>query len=83
MFALKNKKEFVIMGREDKLNKINDLMELFELNRKFYFGKESIDSYLSEKLDYSAIEEKIKELSDESVQYLKEAFCKVMIAERR
>ena len=27
--------------------------------------------------------EKIKELSDESVQYLKEAFCKVMIAERR
>lgn len=46
------------MGREDKLNKINDLMELFELNRKFYFGKESIDSYLSEKLDYSAIEEK-------------------------
>lgn len=83
VFALKNKKEFVIMGREDKLNKINDLMELFELNRKFYFGKESIDSYLSEKLDYSAIEEKIKELSDESVQYLKEAFCKVMIAERR
>ena len=53
------------------------------MNRKFYFGKESIDSYLSEKLDYSAIEEKIKELSDESVQYLKEAFCKVMIAERR
>lgn len=45
-------------GKEDKLNKINDLMELFELNRKFYFGKESIDSYLSEKLDYSAIEEK-------------------------
>ena len=35
------------------------------------------------KVFHGKIEEKIKELSDESVQYLEEAFCKVMIAERR
>lgn len=72
VFALKNKKDFVILGRYDKVNKINNLLSGFDIKRKFYENNTSIDEYLSiDKLDYEIVNKKIDSCINSSIDYLK------------
>lgn len=48
VFSIKYQKEFVLLGRGDKLNKNNDLLCELGINRGYYTANQSIDSYLKE-----------------------------------
>lgn len=73
VFALKNKKRFVLMGREDKINKINDLMSECGLTIAYYQTTMSISDYLNEPFSYDEINKRIEIKRKASLEYIKTA----------
>lgn len=72
-FAIKNHKEFLVLGRSDKTNKINDLLMMLHIERPIYDGGEDLYQMLltNEEIDYSLVEHTIKEMKVKSINYLK------------
>lgn len=77
VFAIKNRRRFVILGREDKINKISDLMSECGINLSFYEKDNSISSYLAEPFSYDEIDSKIAEKKQISIAYLEDALSKI------
>lgn len=77
VFSIKNNKRFVILGREDKLNKINDLMLDCGISLKFYDGNYSIEEYLKQPFSYEEIEDKLSLKRKISIQFLENALNEV------
>ena len=74
IFAIKNKKEFVVVSRSDKVNKINDLEKELGINRPFMGSSEMIDEYLKRyPLDYTQIDRSIDCLKVDSLHYLEQS----------
>lgn len=77
VFSIKNNKRFVILGREDKLNKINDLMLDCGVSLQFYNGNYSIEEYLKQPFFYEEIENTLNLKKKVSIQFLKNALNEV------
>ncbi len=73
VFALKNNKELILLGRKDKASKIKDLLSQLSIKREFYDGRISLKEYLSEPIDYDTADLKLEELANKSKRYLEEA----------
>ncbi|WP_295084234.1 polysaccharide pyruvyl transferase family protein [Ruminococcus sp.] len=71
VFAIKNKKRFVLMGRSDKINKINDLMSECGVSLPFYNSDISIEDYLKIPFSYSKITDLIERKKETSLNYIK------------
>jgi len=72
VFAIKNRKNVLLLGRADKTNKINDLFHLFDVEKKFYKG-EAISQYFTDTVDCSGLWCLIESAKTLSLKYLKEA----------
>lgn len=71
IFAIKNHKEFILVSRGDKTNKIDGLRNILNISRNAYEPeKESIDSYLSQALDYNIIDKCIQSEKNRSISCL-------------
>lgn len=73
IFAIKNQKQFIIVSRKDKINKINDLVESLDVNRTFYDGTISIAEYLEDPIDYDKVNKRIAIGKSASIDYLTKA----------
>lgn len=72
VFAIKNRKKFVLISRGDKVNKNNGLLDFLGIKINYY-EKGSIYNYLQyEGVDYKEIEPNIIERKYQSEKYLKE-----------
>ena len=76
VFSLKNNKQIILCGREDKKAKICSLLNQFGANISIYQG-EPIDQYLlNNRIDYSVTQPKIANEIQKSKQYLIAALAK-------
>ncbi len=74
IFAIKNRKDFVIVSRSDKVNKIQNLEQQFEIERPFLDVGISIESYIKEyPINYDVIEKQVESLRVKSINYLYDA----------
>lgn len=80
VFATKYHKQFCLLGRSDKLNKINDFLSDAGIERAYYLPDISLSEYFSNIIDFSVAEENLKLLKEKSVKYLKNAI--ELVAER-
>lgn len=73
VFAIKNRKNFVIVKLEDKINKIRGLLEQLEIKREFYDykGTQLLENYIDEGVDYSKIDTILEREKKKSMDYLK------------
>jgi len=70
VFAIKNKIDFVIIGRVDKLNKINDLLEMLDIKMEFYNPTISIEQYVRNGLDYNRIDHVLNSKKQISIEII-------------
>lgn len=74
IFAIKNHKEFIVVSREDKVNKIVNFEEECGIYRPFMNRDISIDTYLKMyPIDYSIIDSNLQSIVDNSFDYLRKA----------
>ena len=76
VFSIKSKKDFVIIKRGDKVNKIDRLLEQLGIVKPYYKG-ESIEGYIREKIDYKRVEERLDRIKCDSIEYIKSSLAKV------
>lgn len=79
IFAVKYHKEFILVSRGDKTNKIDGLRNLLDISREALKPKEEISSYLSIPVDYMAIDSAIIRERRKSLKYLKNGLEKVVM----
>lgn len=78
IFAIKNNKDFVLLGRTDKLNKNNDILEKLHITKTYYTQKESLDEYLHKyPINYSNVDEMLEKEIEHSKNYLLRSLQKV------
>lgn len=73
VFATKNKKQFCLFSRSDKLNKINDFLDDAGISREYFSNNTTLEKYFENKIDFSKVEENLKTKIDKSINYLKKA----------
>lgn len=74
VFALKNRKELILVSREDKKAKIKSLLRDCKINRGFIESGESIETYINQSIiDYDVVENRLADLKDRSLNYLRKA----------
>ena len=71
IFAIKYHKDFILIARGDKTNKVDGLRKVLKITRGNLKPKEKIEDYLSIPVDYSAVDEAIKKERTNSINYLK------------
>ena len=71
IFAIKNQKPIVIISKNDKTNKILNLLEMLQITLDFYDGQLTIDDYLRNSVDYCNVFKIIEKLKKKSIQYLR------------
>ena len=77
VFSIKNRKEMVLVSREDKEAKIVSLLNNAGVSRRFYKGDVSIESYLSTSpIDYTEVTRKMNSLIDHSISFLRDSIMK-------
>lgn len=79
IFALKNQKNYVLIKRSDKSNKIDGLIAYLEISKGYFDPQSDLKQYLKEPIDYSALEKNINCRKRESFQYLADSISKVGI----
>ena len=73
VFSLKNKKQIVLCGRNDKKAKIASLLHQFDIDISIYNG-ENLTNYLAEnRIDYSEKQKNINYEIEKSMKYLRQA----------
>lgn len=78
IFAIKYHKDFILVARGDKTNKIDGLRDLLNVTRSSLGRDESIEEYLSKSIDYEMIERAIKKEKEHSMGYLKNGLEKAI-----
>lgn len=81
VFSIKNGKNIILLGRSDKLNKINDLFSLFNVKKELYNG-EDVDKYFANTIDCSKLGPLIDAYKRDSINYLKEALENIETRQR-
>lgn len=77
VFSIKNKKEFILLSRVNKTEKISSLMKEINIDKSFYNGKGSIDEYLeNNSIDYLEAKDVCDREITKSIHFLKEAIAK-------
>ncbi len=71
IFAMKNRKDYVLIRRSDKVNKTDGLMEYLGVGRTYYDKNFSVSEYLKNKVDYDSLFENIEAKKKDSLEYLK------------
>lgn len=71
IFAVKYHKEFILVARGDKTNKIDGLQNLLGISREALKPDEKLESYLSAPVDYISIDRAISQERKKSLEYLK------------
>ena len=77
VFAVKNRKPFIIIGRSDKLNKIDALLNDTGIVRPYYDVSISVEQYLSDKVDYVSVAKKLNAKKSQSLSFLKNALSDI------
>lgn len=77
IFALKNNKEYILISKNDKTNKIDGLMSYVGDERGYYNKENSLEEYFSKPVDYKEINKNIEILRDKSLSYLKTSLEKI------
>ena len=76
VFSIKNNKQMILCSRPDKRAKIESLLNDARIQRKFYDGKESIETYLQAvTIDYQEVNQSMKKLVDFSMAYLQKSLA--------
>lgn len=70
IFSVKNNKEFIVLSRKDKIAKISKLLDTLDIQRGIFDCKKSIEEYLANNLDYVRVQEKVNEISKDSLRYI-------------
>lgn len=78
VFATKYHKQFALLGRSDKLNKINDFLNNTGIQRSYYEGSEDLSQYFSRQIDFARADLNLNSLKEKSVYYLKNAIQKAV-----
>ncbi len=73
IFAIKYHKNFVLVERGDKTNKIDGLRNILKVTRNSLGQNDSIEEYLLNQLDYTTIDAAIKKEKKRSLDYLENA----------
>lgn len=76
-FSIKNEKQFVIVSRQDKRDKNQDLMKKAGISREFYDGRKKIADYLLPNIDYGMVNKNILRLKTSSIRYLEHCLGEV------
>lgn len=79
IFALKNEKDYVLIRRSDKSNKIDGLIAYLGISKGYFDSKSKLEQYLEEPINYSALNSTIHSRKQESLQYLMDSMSKVGI----
>lgn len=78
VFSIKNSKEVVLLGRGDKLNKNNDLLEELGITKRYLNSNENIEAYLEDNaIDYEKVNATLEEKKRMSLDYLKRNLEKI------
>lgn len=77
VFAAKYHKPFCLLGRSDKLNKINDFLTDSGIDRAYYSSDIALSEYFSKIIDFDDVDKNLKYLKERSVKYLKDAIAGV------
>ena len=78
VFSLKYRKQFAVVGRHDKTNKIGDLLKTLSVNRQIYNKNEDMTEYLDEKIDYNIVTKYIHDEIEKSENFLNKGFAEVI-----
>lgn len=78
IFAVKYHKEFILVERGDKTNKIDGLRNLLGISREALKSDEKLESYLSAPVDYISIDCIISQERKKSLEYLKNGLEKAV-----
>ena len=73
IFALKNQKNYILIAKEDKTNKIDGLLELSEANKRYLKAEDDILEYADVEVNYSVINKNISSLKNQAICFLKDA----------
>lgn len=76
VFSIKNKKNFVVIKRGDKVNKIDSLFSQLSIGKSYYSG-ESIEEYLKKEIDYIDVYKHLLSLKTSSLDFLKQSLMKI------
>lgn len=71
VFSVKYNKQFAVFIRESNRNKLGDLLKTFNLSSRLTERAELLNSVMSEKIDWTAVNEIISEEQKRSYDYLK------------
>ena len=74
VFSIKNNKDFILCGRKDKSAKICSLLNDLCIDKQFYKGND-IENYLNQKIDYKTVNDRLNEIKNISIDYLKDNLC--------
>lgn len=77
IFALKNRKEYVLVKRSDKANKTDGLIAYLDIPRAYLGKSDSLDTYLANPIDYNSLQKKIAMKKEDSIDFLKRAISEV------
>lgn len=78
VFATKFHKQFVLLGRLDKLNKINDFLDNAGIDRQFYDASIDLHEYFDKKIDFELTDKRLNLIKEKSLDYLREALQKAI-----
>ncbi len=70
-FSIKNNKQFVVVGRPDKVDKNRELMKLLGIDKRFYSGEDRLEEGLFPLIDYSVVNDNVKHYTNISKKYLR------------
>lgn len=72
-FAIKNHKDFLVLGRSDKTNKIKDLLDMLHINQSIFDGGNDLYETMLNKqgIDYIKVDQIIEDMVNKSIKYLK------------
>lgn len=71
IFSIKNRKQFIVVSRHDKINKIEDLFTQLGIEKTFYREGMSLEEYLRASIDYDCVYKTIEAEKAKSLEYLK------------
>lgn len=73
IFALKNHKNYILIAKEDKTNKIDGLLELSEANKRYLKAEDDIFEYADIQVNFSIVDRNISSLKNQAICFLKDA----------
>lgn len=73
IFAIKNRKNYILIAKGNKTNKIDGLLDLIHANRRYLADEENIIAYVDDAINYDEIFVNLKACRKEAIEYLHRA----------